>query len=80
MVHEQIVYFLFRWGQAFIDALVVVVDRLNTPISDLPHTDVVFDFIVHGLRIGDYSVIDLLFGPGLMLLLYLSIYRLIEGK
>ena len=80
MLHEHIVYFLFQWGQGFVDALIELIVILDTPLCELPISGAVADFVLAGLRIADYSIIDLLLGPGLAILLYLTIWNLCRGK
>lgn len=80
MLHEQIVYFLFRWGQGFVDVLIELINILNTPLCDLPVSGAIGDFILAGLRISDYSIIDLLLGPGMAIMIYIIIFNLCRGK
>ena len=79
-IGDQIIYFLFSWGQAFVNAMILLLDDMSVPISDLPYSGPVADFVFSGLRIADYSIIDLFFGAGIPLLLMICFWRFLDGK
>ena len=77
MVSDRVVYFLFRWGQATIEAFSRILDNMTLSIGTM-FDGTVLEIVVDGFDIADYSFLDLLFGPGVVLVLFISVYRFIK--
>ena len=84
MVSEKMVYYLFRWGQGFIDAAISVIHQLTTPLCDLYPDDSFLHVLFNASMwfylpdLSQYSLVELLIGPGMALLVTLAVVRLVR--
>lgn len=86
MLEATAVYFLFRLGQGFLDVLRDFVDILNTRLFFLdfpiyiPGVHEIVRLIFTYTRLGDYTVFEMIVGPGLVILFYVSFVRFFKLK
>lgn len=85
MGHHTSPYWIFRSGEALVDVLLRLADILFTPLTDLSFFNtrgVVIDIAadLFGWDFLDYSIFDLVVGPGLSVLVIVVIARWFKNK